>query len=646
MEQGQLPTDLAGYQITGVLGEGGVGVVYAALRDGREVALKVASPGTTGVRRDWMRREASLAARLRHPHIVELLHAGELPDGRPFLVLERVVGASLDVRADALSSREIMRLGAELLDALTYAHDAGILHLDISPGNVLLRADGAAMLTDFGLAAPRDGRGGLATFVAGTPGYLSPEQALGSGVGPRSDLFGVGALLYRLIAGFPPHGGTDSTEALHRTLHGDALPLRPRAGLTFHPDALALVTRLISRDPELRPPSAAAARAAWAAAVAQTPPPPRFDPHLPTPLAPLSRPSLVATLHSAGAGPTAPISAPEVDERTEVASAPDASRPAFASAAASTPRPSHVALADALAAQLPPAAGGSVRWLVGPPGSGRSSVLDALVAALHRVDAQVVRVTGRRGAASPPLEAIAAVVVGLANADVGPPFAVAERLTHELERRLERPPGTSRVLFEDDLRLGRDALVDGVLGTGRATDVGGARLQIFRAIQRLRAPGRPLVLLVDDADALDPASLAILESLAADVGVVLTSTEPRSGALSLPDLGRGARTCADLALVCEDEELDLARCDDATLDALVARADAVLDALSQDELALLAVVALFDGDAPRRGVASIASAAAGRLLTTEQVDGLVKAGLLRPVERPIARAERWVRLAA
>lgn len=663
VEQGQLPSALAGYEITGVLGEGGVGIVYAAIRDGREVALKVASASTAGVRRDWMRREASLAARLRHPHIVELLHAGELPDGRPFLVLERVVGASLDEQADGMTSAEIARLGAELLDALTYAHDAGVLHLDLSPGNVLIRTDGAAMLTDFGLAAPRDGRGGLATFVAGTPGYLSPEQALGSGIGPRADLFGVGALLYRLIAGFPPHGGADSTEALHRTLHGEVLPLRARAGLAFHPDALALVTRLISRDPEHRPPSAAAARAAWRAATALPPPTPVFDPHQPTPLAPLNRHSVFATIHSDDAGPTAPISAPPVSLRTEVAAATNAQRP-MVGPGFSSPRPSHIDLASALAARLPPAApaGRGVQWLVGARGSGSSSVLDALVGILHRADAQVVRVTGRRGAGSPPLEAIAAVVVTLANADVGPPFAVAERLTHELEQRLP-----SRDAFEQDLRLGRDALVDGVLGTARATDVGGARLQIFRAVQRLRAPGRPLVVLIDDADELDAASLAVLESLADDdVGVVLTSTEPHHlegpGGLELPGLelprlelpalgpGDPHLVCADLALVQEhaDERgaVDFARADGATLESLATRSSALLDAVDEEDLTLLAAVALFEGDAPRRGLASIATAVAGRLITSERVDALVESGLLRTVERPIARAERWVRLAA
>ncbi|MCA9616072.1 MAG: protein kinase, partial [Myxococcales bacterium] len=129
-----------GYRALRELGRGGVGVVLEALApDGRRVALKIAHADVMPWRHEWLRREASLAARLRHPHVVELLTSGELDDGRPFLVFEHVQGRSLEECADTLDGPAIVRLGRELLGALGYAHDAGVLHLDVSPSNVLLR---------------------------------------------------------------------------------------------------------------------------------------------------------------------------------------------------------------------------------------------------------------------------------------------------------------------------------------------------------------------------------------------------------------------------------------------------------------------------------------------------------------------------
>ncbi|MCB9613559.1 MAG: protein kinase [Sandaracinus sp.] len=588
-----------GYRALRELGRGGVGVVLEALApDGRRVALKIAHADVMPWRHEWLRREASLAARLRHPHVVELLTSGELDDGRPFLVFEHVQGRSLEECADTLDGPAIVRLGRELLGALGYAHDAGVLHLDVSPSNVLLRdRDGAAQLTDFGLAMPRDGRAGLPVVVAGTPGYLSPEQAIGCGIGERSDLYGLGAVLYRVMAGHPPHGGADSTEILRHTLYGEVLPLRPRVrGVPW--GIVRLVEALVARDPERRPASAAATLAWWRSAESGPESPPEaFEP---TPLVPARRDSVLATL-AVPAGPTAPRRGlgSDHDERTEWVAAPSLP-PSRESRLEHTLEGERATAAERVAARL--REGGLVR-AHGPRASGRSTWVRGLVDVLHRDDARVVRVVGRRGFASPPLEGLAALVARWLDAEVGPPFAVAERLALELDARLDG------VLPNDARRTVRDALVEGLLAKARATRVGSAIPHLVRALDALADGPRPVVWVVDDADELDASTLEVLHGVRR-LGVLLVGSRGDEDSIALPPFPVTAPTT---------------------------------EGLDDEALAVLEACRAFPGEAPRRALAPLASLALGRPVAVERVDELVARELLIPVEPAIARAERWVR---
>ncbi|HBQ14730.1 MAG TPA: serine/threonine protein kinase, partial [Myxococcales bacterium] len=124
------PERVGAWKVGRQLGRGGAGAVFAATHEktGVEGAIKIAHPSSGAVQRHWFLREAALATRLRHPAIVSLWEAGQLDDGRPFLVYERVVGPTLEEVAESLSLEQVVRFGAQLLDALGYAHDAGVVH--------------------------------------------------------------------------------------------------------------------------------------------------------------------------------------------------------------------------------------------------------------------------------------------------------------------------------------------------------------------------------------------------------------------------------------------------------------------------------------------------------------------------------------
>lgn len=194
-------------------------VVYQAVdqRLGRQVALKAPrhESDPDALRRTL--RELRLTSRLVHPNIVALLGAFD-HEGQPWLVMELVEGMSLREALDrdgSLPMEEVGRHGAELAGALDLAHGYGILHRDISPGNILMTTDGRARLTDFGLARPDVGpRGGRESMFAGrsssarpelvgTPAYMAPEQILGQTLDARTDIFSLGAVLYEMWTGRP-----------------------------------------------------------------------------------------------------------------------------------------------------------------------------------------------------------------------------------------------------------------------------------------------------------------------------------------------------------------------------------------------------------------------------------------------------------
>ena len=253
------------WELLAVLGRGGAGVVWRA-RDaaGREAALKLLAPGPRdAVRRARFAREVDALLRLRHEHLVRLLEAGE-HEGQPWLAMELVTGRTLEQRLreeGPLPPRQAAELVQGLARALAYAHGCGVLHRDLKPANVLLDAAGRPRLTDFGLAkdlgqpleATRLSTSGV---FLGTPGYWSPEQAAGDwgGVGPQSDVYGLGATLYACLTGRAPLSA--ESLAAHVMAAQEAEPEPPsRLCPGLDPALERLCLRCLAKDPARRPPS-------------------------------------------------------------------------------------------------------------------------------------------------------------------------------------------------------------------------------------------------------------------------------------------------------------------------------------------------------------------------------------------------------
>ena len=258
-----LPARIGRYTIARKLGEGGMGVVYAAHDDRleRTIAVKTLSaPAHDETARQRLWREARTAASVNHPNVCQIYEVGE-DGGRLFIAMELLEGESLAdrLRRGPLSTSEALPIGFGMLAALSALHARGIVHRDLKPSNVFLTAHGVKLL-DFGLARPElDGALGLATgltrtgVVLGTPRYMAPEQVTGDAIDHRSDLFAAGAILFEMLAGRPAFSGRTIVEVLHATQHE-----QPPA-LTGSP-AVAAVDRVIRRamakTAAERPPSA------------------------------------------------------------------------------------------------------------------------------------------------------------------------------------------------------------------------------------------------------------------------------------------------------------------------------------------------------------------------------------------------------
>ncbi|WP_354638167.1 serine/threonine-protein kinase [Kitasatospora camelliae] len=238
-------------------GRGGMGTVWRAhdvVLD-RDVAVKELNVAglpdeEVAVLQSRMEQEARAAARIKHPGVVTV-HDVLQHEGRPWIVMELIDGPSLAevIASDGpLPPRDVARIGAQVLSALEQAHEAGVVHRDVKPANVLLAEGGRAVLTDFGIAAFE----GSARFtrvgdVAGSPDYLAPEQITGQEPGPASDLWSLGATLYTAVEGRPPFGRRTAASTLHAVV-SDALPPPRRAG-TLGP----VVEALLRKDPGARP---------------------------------------------------------------------------------------------------------------------------------------------------------------------------------------------------------------------------------------------------------------------------------------------------------------------------------------------------------------------------------------------------------
>lgn len=201
------------YRLLSLLGRGGMGDVWLAERADQAYAKQVAVKfvGTGQVSREaveWFRRERQALARLEHPHIARLLDGGETEDGRPYLVMEYVDGVSIDRFIETLSIEQVMDLFLQVCSAVEYAHHALIVHRDIKPANVLVTADGQCKLLDFGIAkelGAASAGDGNTTTLAYTLHYASPEQMTGQPITVASDVYSLGALLYRLLSGQVVH---------------------------------------------------------------------------------------------------------------------------------------------------------------------------------------------------------------------------------------------------------------------------------------------------------------------------------------------------------------------------------------------------------------------------------------------------------
>jgi serine/threonine-protein kinase len=258
--------DFDRYELLGEIGRGGMGVVYKARQKGldRVVALKIILAGQLAspevVRRFQV--ESRAAARLQHPNIVRVFEAGEF-QGRHFFAMEHVAGSNLAALAHRgpLEPVEAARLVCTVARAVEHLHLQGIVHRDLKPSNILLDEKGRPFVTDFGLAKLLDAQGEMTQsgVIAGTPSYMPPEQAAGRAteIGPRSDVYSLGAILYELLAGRPPFRAESPLDTLVQVIESEPTLLRdvnPRV-----PRELELVCqRCLEKSPDARYTSAAA----------------------------------------------------------------------------------------------------------------------------------------------------------------------------------------------------------------------------------------------------------------------------------------------------------------------------------------------------------------------------------------------------
>lgn len=252
----QLPEQIGPYKILARLGAGGMGQVYRAHDDrlNRDVALKVLPPefSANPNRKLRFEQEAKAVAALNHPGIVSVFDVG---DG--WMVTELVEGENL--RGGPFTVKQVIDIGAQIAEALATAHEAGIAHRDLKPENVLLTHDGRTKILDFGLAKsvnPDDLQGAadnISTITnpgspLGTPGYMSPEQVRGQHTDQRSDIFGLGVMLYEMLADKPPFVAPSAVEVMHAIVHDEPPPLPDSV-----PEGLRrIVFRCLEKKPALR----------------------------------------------------------------------------------------------------------------------------------------------------------------------------------------------------------------------------------------------------------------------------------------------------------------------------------------------------------------------------------------------------------
>ena len=256
MDPAPQPTVLGEFRIRSVLGEGGSGVVYDATWGPRRVALKVLHPNLvgTGKERAQFLTEAQRLQQIMHPSVVKVLAVGQLPDGRPYLAMERLEGETLAsvIARGALSLGRSLEMFSELATAVHALHEQGLVHRDLKPENVFVVADRHAVLLDFGIAKDLDAPASTTTQegnVRGTPAYMAPERFFGQPAGIATDVYELALVLYAMLAGRLPWDHVADPEA--------RLAPRSLCELASVPEALDVeIRRALSTRAQNRPPSA------------------------------------------------------------------------------------------------------------------------------------------------------------------------------------------------------------------------------------------------------------------------------------------------------------------------------------------------------------------------------------------------------
>ena len=254
------------YRIEEQIGAGGMGVVYRAYDQklGRALAIKVLAPGTLDddMARKRFRNEARILSRLNHPGI-QTIHDFDTIDGHDLLVSELIPGISLDDRVaqGPLPEREVVRLGAQMAQALSVAHAAGVQHRDLKPANLRLTPDGVLKILDFGLATlSHEALLSISTTmsvadashsVAGTLPYMSPQQLLGEAVDERSDIYSAGCVLYELATGRRPFDEKVTARLTNAILHETPSPPRQLNG-KLSAELERITLKCLERDADLR----------------------------------------------------------------------------------------------------------------------------------------------------------------------------------------------------------------------------------------------------------------------------------------------------------------------------------------------------------------------------------------------------------
>ena len=254
------------YQIVHLIGEGGMGEVYLATDTilGRRVAIKVL-PAFVSKDPERLRRftqEARAASRLSHPNVCVVHEIGETDDGRPFIAMEYVEGLTLRQRmkSHGMKLGDVLDIAIQVADALTAAHEAGIVHRDIKPENIVIRSEGYVKILDFGLAKLTERHKGamhatMSTLlfnsspgtVIGTAAYMSPEQARGVAVDERTDIWGLGVVLYEMASGFPPFTGETATDVVVAIVERDQPPISRHVEGT-PPELERIVKKALRKD--------------------------------------------------------------------------------------------------------------------------------------------------------------------------------------------------------------------------------------------------------------------------------------------------------------------------------------------------------------------------------------------------------------